>query len=178
MYAIQRPWGEAETSALAKYWAEGFSASQIARLLGTGRSRNSVIGRVHRAGLPLRVERTNPRINKKRPRRQRYVPQVPKLNVAKAPPLQSDLKSIAALAPIDSTLTVHGLTNFTCRYPIGDPIDPDFTFCGRTCNNIENPYCTQHQRLAYVPVKKRTHDATARLVNWLDKRGFKAERAA
>ena len=173
MHATPRPWGEAEDSALMKYWAEGFSASQIATLLKTGRSRNAVIGRVHRKRLPLRVERTNPRINKKRPRRQRYVPQVPKLNAVKAPPLQSDLNRIKELAPIDPALSVLGLTNFTCRFPIGDPTDPAFTFCGRTCNNVENPYCCQHQKLAYVPVKKRTHDATARLANWLDKRSWK-----
>ena len=106
-------------------------------------------------------------------RRASMLKAVPKIKAEKAPPLQSELKRIADLEPIDPALTIHGLTNFTCRYPIGDPQDADFTFCGRTCNNVENPYCVQHQKLAYVPVKKRTHDATARLANWLDKRSFK-----
>lgn len=173
MTIIQRAWGEAEDATLAKLWAEGLSASQIARMLATGRSRNSVIGRIYRKGLPLRAERQNPRINKQRPRRQRIAPTPPKLNPVKAPPLASELARIAALTPIEPALGVLGLTNFTCRYPVGDPTDPAFTFCGRTCNNIENPYCVQHQKLAYVPVKKRQHDATARMANWLDRRSFK-----
>lgn len=173
MHTTMRPWSVQEDATLAKYWAKGFSASQIARLLGTGRSRSSVIGRVHRSGLPLRVERTNPRINKQRPRRQRYVPSEPKLKPMKAPPLAPELARISALTPIEPSLSVLSLTNFTCRFPIGDPVSPDFTFCGRTCNNVENPYCVQHQKLAYVPVKKRTHNATVRLANWLDRRTFK-----
>ena len=154
MQSTIRPWSVTEDASLAKFWAEGFSAAQIARMLGTGRSRDSVIGRVHRSGLPLRNERTNPRINKKRPRRQRIVPTAPKLNPEKAPPLATDLKRVAELGPIDPALGVLGLTNFTCRYPIGDPVAPDFTFCGRTCNNVENPYCTQHQRLAFRSATK------------------------
>lgn len=147
-------WSVQEDATLAKYWAKGFSASQIARLLGTGRSRNSVIGRVHRSGLPLRVERTNLRINKQRPRRQRYVPSEPKLKPRKAPPLAPELARISALTPIEPSLSVLSLTNFTCRFPIGDPVSPDFTFCGRTCNNVENPYCTQHQKLAFRSATK------------------------
>ena len=165
-------WSEERTALLRKSWAEGLSASQIATKLG-GTTRNAVIGKVHRLGLPLRIERTNPRINKQRPRRQRCVPAAPKAMPVKAPPLPVDLNRIKELAPIDPALSVLGLTNFTCRFPIGDPTDPAFTFCGRTCNNVENPYCVQHHKLAYVPVKKRTHDATARLANWLDKRSWK-----
>lgn len=173
---VPRPWGEAEDASLAKLWAEGHSASQIAKKLATGRSRNAVIGRVFRKGLPSRKtpigNETVRRIQKIR-RRASVLKSVPKLNPEKAPPLATDLKRVAELGPIDPALGVLGLTNFTCRYPIGDPVAPDFTFCGRTCNNVENPYCVQHQKLAYVPVKKRTHDATARLVNWLDRRSFK-----
>lgn len=154
MQTTLRPWSVEEDTSLAKYWAEGFSASQIAKMLKTGRSRNSVIGRVHRSGLPLRAERTNPRINKQRPRRQRYIPTVPKVKAEKAPPLATDLTRIKDLAPIDPALSVLGLTNFTCRFPIGDPVAPDFTFCGRTCNNVENPYCTQHQKLTFRAATK------------------------
>ena len=176
MNATPRPWGEAEDSALAKHWAEGLSASQIAKKLGTGRSRNAIIGRIHRRGLPGRKtpigSETIRRLQTIR-RRAAILKAVPKIKAEKVPPLATDLNRIKELAPIDPALSVLGLTNFTCRFPIGDPTDPAFTFCGRTCNNVENPYCVQHQKLAYVPVKKRTHDATARLANWLDKRTFK-----
>lgn len=169
-------WSEPRVADLRKHWAEGLSASQIAKELG-GTTRNAVIGKVHRLGLPLRAERQNLRINKKRPRRQRIpLPKPPKFNPETPPPLREELVRIATLAPIEPALGVLGLTNFTCRYPIGDPTDPAFSFCGRTCNNVENPYCVQHQKLAYVPAqkKKRKHEETARLANWMDRRTFKA----
>lgn len=175
---IPRPWGEAEDTTLAKLWADGLSAAQISRALGTGRSRNAVIGRIHRRRLPARKSDTGAatmdRIRKARKRA--VVVKVPRFKAEKTPPLQTDLKRVAALSPIEPALTVLGLTNFTCRYPIGDPQDADFSFCGRTCNNIENPYCVQHQKLAYVPAqkKKRKHEETARLANWMDRRTFKA----
>lgn len=168
-------WSEPRVALLRKHWSEGFSASQIAKLL-SGTTRNAVIGKVHRMGLPRRAE-PNRKLHSMPPkRRQRAEPSPPRLLPAKALPLASDLKRVAALSPIEPALTVLGLTNFTCRYPIGDPTDADFSFCGRTCNNIENPYCVQHQKLAYVPAqkKKRKHEETARLANWMDRRTFKA----
>lgn len=162
-------WSEPRVELLRKYWAEGLSASQIMRALG-GTTRNAVIGKVHRLGLGRRAD-PNRKLHSM-PKRV-SPPKPPKFNPETPPPLRDELIRIATLAPIEPTLGVLGLTNFTCRYPIGDPTDPAFTFCGRTCNNVENPYCVQHQKLAYVPVKKRTNDATARLANWLDRRSFK-----
>lgn len=43
-------WSEPRTAFLRKSWAEGLSASQIAKQLG-GTTRNAVIGVVHRKGL-------------------------------------------------------------------------------------------------------------------------------
>jgi len=43
-------WTEDRVEVLTKLWAEGLSASQIAKQLG-GVTRNAVIGKVHRLGL-------------------------------------------------------------------------------------------------------------------------------
>jgi GcrA cell cycle regulator len=42
-----------------------------------------------------------------------------------------------------------------CKYPIGDPTEADFAFCGRA--SASGPYCQDHARLAYQPsqAKKR-----------------------
>lgn len=50
--ARQQPtgWSEEQDAILKKRWPEGWSATQIARLLH-GKSRNAVIGRVHRLGM-------------------------------------------------------------------------------------------------------------------------------
>ncbi len=44
-------WTEDRVGALKKLWLEGQSASQIAKQLGGGVTRNAVIGKVHRLGL-------------------------------------------------------------------------------------------------------------------------------
>lgn len=41
-------WTASETDLAVRYWREGFSATQIAKLLPNKRSRNSVIGKIHR----------------------------------------------------------------------------------------------------------------------------------
>ena len=47
-------WTDERVETLKKMWAEGQSASQIAKELG-GVTRNAVIGKVHRLGLSNRV---------------------------------------------------------------------------------------------------------------------------
>ncbi|MDI6625357.1 MAG: GcrA family cell cycle regulator, partial [Brevundimonas sp.] len=48
-------WTEDRVGALKKLWLEGQSASQIAKQLGGGVTRNAVIGKVHRLGLSNRA---------------------------------------------------------------------------------------------------------------------------
>jgi hypothetical protein len=51
----ERPWGEDETTLALKLWKDGLTATEIAKQLGTERSRNSVIGLVHRKGAQRRM---------------------------------------------------------------------------------------------------------------------------
>jgi GcrA cell cycle regulator len=65
-------WTDERVSALKKLWAEGHSASQIAKQLG-GVTRNAVIGKVHRLGLsgratPSRPVKRPPRLARPKPR--------------------------------------------------------------------------------------------------------------
>ena len=50
-------WTDERVEILTKMWAEGNSASQIAKELG-GVTRNAVIGKVHRLGLSNRATTT------------------------------------------------------------------------------------------------------------------------
>ena len=46
------------------------------------------------------------------------------------------------------------LDNHSCRWPIGDPKDDNFCFCGKKVKSGQT-YCEEHSALAYVkPVKK------------------------
>ena len=45
------------------------------------------------------------------------------------------------------------LDNHTCRWPIGDPKDENFHFCGRKVR-IGQTYCDEHSLIAYVKTGK------------------------
>ena len=65
-------WTDERVNVLKKLWAEGHSASQIAKQLG-GVTRNAVIGKVHRLGLsgratPSRPVKRPPRLARPKPR--------------------------------------------------------------------------------------------------------------
>jgi len=40
-----------------------------------------------------------------------------------------------------------------CKFPIGDPDQKDFAFCGR--GQTHGPYCADHARLCYQPTKRK-----------------------
>jgi hypothetical protein len=47
-------------------------------------------------------------------------------------------------------IRVVDLTDSMCRWPIGEPHDPNFTFCG--CEGASfpyEPYCPKHANVAY-----------------------------
>lgn len=155
-------WTDERVELLKKLWAEGLSASQVAKQLG-GVTRNAVIGKVHRLGLsgratpsrPARARTPGPRTlvrgrpdpltgearNEERIARER--------SEAHEPAAQEE----RMLEP-SQRATVLTLTEHTCKWPIGDPGRPGFHFCGRGADN-GSPYCTEHARLAYQPVQAR-----------------------
>jgi GcrA cell cycle regulator len=44
-----------------------------------------------------------------------------------------------------------------CRWPIGDPGEPEFHFCGRKSVS-GHPYCDYHARMAYQPMPARRRE--------------------
>lgn len=152
-------WTEEKVGQLRKYWAEGLSASQIARELG-GVTRNAVIGKVHRLGLAGRATPSRPA---KRPVRLRP-PRPPRMVLVKAAPVHPTEAEVAAqmhalgMEPLPlangRTPTVFDLNDFVCRYPIGDPTERRFGFCGRGVKE-GRVYCADHAQLCYQPSKAR-----------------------
>jgi len=155
-------WTEDRVGALKKLWLEGQSASQIAKQLGGGVTRNAVIGKVHRLGLsgratpsqPARTTttafrpaktRTTPPVQPSAPRRIEAVAPRPNVPVAPTP--------IAAVAELPGTATVLTLGAHMCKWPIGDPSSREFSFCGRRAS--EGVYCGEHARVAYQPAVKK-----------------------
>lgn len=148
-------WNEERVTLLRKLWAEGLSASQIAKQLG-GVTRNAVIGKVHRLGLAGRATPSRPAKRPVRQARPRVIgPSAPRMR----PPSHLPTVVIPHLEPLrlddGRAASVLTLSDNMCKYPIGDPTDADFAFCGRGSAN--GPYCHDHARLAYQPsqAKKR-----------------------
>lgn len=153
-------WTEDRVEVLTKLWAEGLSASQIAKQLG-GVTRNAVIGKVHRLGLSGRATPSRPaRKTAAKPAaaRTRKVTTVPAVPRVPDPAPEPD---VAIPAPVEAKLMSNGeyatiltIKDHMCKWPIGDPSSDEFRFCGRKVKESE-PYCEPHCSVAYQPSRRR-----------------------
>lgn len=130
-------WTDERVEQLKQFWTDGLSASQIARTLG-GVSRNAVIGKAHRLRLTSRVERRT--VARQKSAERIFVPPPPPPPVVLEPP---------AVLEDGSRVTVLTLIPAHCRWPIGDPQEPDFHFCGQ--KRERGSYCAAHAAMAYQP---------------------------
>jgi GcrA cell cycle regulator len=157
-------WNEERIEALARLWREGLSASQVARQLG-GISRSAVIGKVHRLGIAGRETPSRPRnLGGRPPSRIRVSaggtarrPSPPRAPRTPAPP-----RAVFEVAP---TATILTLSEHGCRWPIGDPDEAGFGFCGRLRSG-HAAYCAGHASMALsrriTPLKSKDIDHLVR----------------
>jgi GcrA cell cycle regulator len=154
-------WTDERVELLKKLWADGLSASQIAAELG-GITRNAVIGKVHRLGLSGRAK--SPSSSAPRPRKARN----PLVRVARPAmrgntalayeyEIEPEPEVIDNIIPLGQRRTLLELNEDTCRWPVGDPANADFFFCGgKPMPGL--PYCGYHCRVAYQPATDRRRD--------------------
>ena len=150
-------WTEDRVGALKKLWLEGQSASQIAKQLGGGVTRNAVIGKVHRLGLSGRAAPSQParatfRPSRPRPAQPTQAPSAPR-RIEAVQPRPAAPQLPVAMPDLPGTATVMTLGAHMCKWPIGDPSSNEFSFCGRRAS--ESVYCVEHARVAYQPQVKR-----------------------
>lgn len=136
-------WTDDRVSLLKKLWGEGRTAAEIAKELG-GVTRNAVIGKAHRLKLSGRVSPIQQ--NNKKPV-ERKVTERTSVVQSKSPaaalpekilkkPANTQLQSLMDLKPR------------ACRWPVGDPKDAHFGFCGEHAM-AGLPYCAEHAKMAY-----------------------------
>jgi len=163
------------------YITEGLSATQVAKQMGNGTTRCGVIGIAHREGWSRSPEFA--RINNARsggrpasPNRALRAPAVPRvqnplgaasknrLRVLKeaAEPVVAFVPAPEALTP---TATFADLRTGVCKWPIGDPQEAAFGFCGREANGT---YCPVHHRAAYQPLTEEKKRSLNKLAAWVD----------
>ncbi|MBV9751284.1 MAG: GcrA cell cycle regulator [Hyphomicrobiales bacterium] len=157
-------WDGERVELLRKLWQEGISASRIAAQLGAGITRNAVIGKVHRLGLAGRAKPATPSAQP-RPRRvsqpsatQRTVAlrgnTMMLREVVVAEEYEPAVLPKAVVIPISERVTITELRENMCRWPLGDPLTPEFRYCGTKCDPSAS-YCMPHGRMAYQQVPDR-----------------------
>ncbi|AGF74004.1 GcrA cell cycle regulator [Bartonella australis AUST/NH1] len=162
---------------LKKLWSEGLSASQIAVQMG-GVSRNAVIGKVHRLKLPgrgkavqvvSRTQKTLTSANSSAPSVRRTASSMSSESTASRSVGAANLRvefstedaaevdasaTSNVVVPISRHLNLLQLNENTCRWPVGDPLSPDFHFCGADSGE-SSPYCAFHAKIAFQPISER-----------------------
>lgn len=159
-------WTTEMIEGLKKMWKRGLTTNEIAKELGV--SKNSIVGKVHRLNLTSRpspikkkdgeddlevvetsfeesFEQESVKTSASAPKAvntsKEAAPEVVQLNV------ETELKKRRCIQ-------LSELDSHTCRWPIGDPKDDHFCFCGNKVRAGQT-YCDEHAAIAYVkPAKK------------------------
>jgi GcrA cell cycle regulator len=167
-------WTDERIALLKRMWKEGKSAADIAKALAKGVTRNAVIGKAHRMGLSGRPSpiKKPPSAPKKEAPRKEVLKAAPATKKAAPPVTVSGVKHNPLLRevaeprkfekepiPPGGGVALIDLTERMCKWPIGDPREDDFTFCGRNIRQ-GTPYCPDHAGMAYQS-SSRTRAAAA-----------------
>ena len=138
---------------LKELWIKGHSGSQIARMLGDGATRNSVLGKAFRLKLQARAvtKKTTPRANTEKDNSTEVKTQkLGRKAKFKALLLDKNFEQ-------ENPKKLEELTDETCRWPLGHPYEKNFYFCGR--KPIEKyPYCKLHVLYAFQPKNAKEED--------------------
>ncbi|WP_372784842.1 GcrA family cell cycle regulator [Phenylobacterium sp.] len=148
-------WTPERVAILERLWTDGLSASEIAARF-PGITRNAVLGKLHRLG---RLGRGRPmapaKVRKAKPPQQPHArrPHHPPTAAKRPPPVAMPIWA-------GQVARVEALRSWHCRWPIGDPHEPGFAFCGRRV--AARPYCGDHRAVAYQPASTATRGVGAK----------------
>lgn len=146
-------WFEAQLEILRRGAADGFSSAAIARMIGCGCTRSAVLGKASRLGLKLSGGLGGG--GRRGPRKPKAGPT---LSTPETPPTleATGTSLVPVLAPPPPAVP---LSSRPCQWPVGDPQDKDFHFCGEMSQD-GRPYCPGHCKVAYVAARPYDPDAT------------------
>lgn len=180
MARTSHAWSDEREKELVKWFEyktpDGYlSHAAIAKKMGENLSRNAIIGKLHRMGLH-RPPNTRCQsvvgkavvINK---------PKVTYLKTPTRPPRPVSGPRLVA-SPVDlapppdpsaTALSILELTPSTCHFPMGNPGEEGFHYCGASVKiPHEQSYCPYHYRLTHQPVRKRDKNRPSE-VTWFNK---------
>ena len=152
-------WTDEAVEELKKMWDKGMTTGQIAKVLNV--TKNSIIGKVHRLCLTARpspIKKSSNSTGKKtvtskKTEKETKAKSTSKCKTKEKPIIIEEAKP--QVAPIEETnIPLVKLDNHTCRWPMGDPKDEDFCFCGKRIKTGQT-YCEEHAMVAYVKAGKK-----------------------
>ena len=149
-------WTDEMVDKLRQMWTEGKTATEIAKELGV--TKNSIVGKVHRLCLTARPSTIKSKDEEP----------VEKVEVEKEIPEEVEENVEVVAEPVESVkpektekkhksnchVKLVELDSHTCRWPLGDPRDEDFCFCGKKVR-MGQTYCEEHANMAYVKATKK-----------------------
>jgi GcrA cell cycle regulator len=140
-------WSDERVERLKALWAAGLSCSQIAHDFNCGFTRNAVIGKISRLGLPMRKssDHTHKRAHPKRRTKFNFGT----IATRSAPAADRDtyVHRETVVTPAEQRLIFDDLVDSRCKYPHGEQLP--FSFCG--AKSVPGlPYCESHARACYT----------------------------
>ena len=153
-------WTNEIIAQLTQLWMEGHSTAEIGRRLGF--SKNAIVGKARRVGLPGRPSpvkggKANPdyvRTNKE------YIARVARVRAAPMLPIANmeGPKPVHVLPVYSAQVIAFTPSIMKCQFPFGTPGKKGFRFCDDR-SEPGKPYCDKHCGRCYVGWQKRKEDA-------------------
>ena len=143
-------WTSQRIAELERLWATGASTAEIGRQIDV--TKNAVVGKVHRLGLPGRPSPIRRQASGKKPTGRSHASQSHQSQADQSPANQIRESLETREAP--RRPAVVDLHAPPCQWPFGDPGDEDFHFCGAPVL-ASRPYCPDHCARAYVREERR-----------------------
>ena len=156
-------WTEARVIELVQMWADGISSSRISKMMSQKYdhtvTRNAVIGRLSRMGLTSKTRQEEKKFRRRQKAKATVRSREKKIREEMRsphrmaswpvkreahPPLNYEEVFREVIVPEVDRVTIADLEDHQCRWPVGDPRESDFHFCGaRRMPNAS--YCVYHQ---------------------------------
>ena len=145
-------WTDESVEQLRQMWAQGLTANEIAKNLGV--TKNAIVGKVHRLCLTARPSPIKSKENEGEEAELPSVETTVKQTAENVPEEKISPAKPASKVCKDINIKLVDLDSHTCRWPIGDPRDDDFCFCGKKVRTGQT-YCDEHSQMAYVKAAKK-----------------------
>jgi len=144
-------WTDEKVENLRVLLLQDLSASQLAERLGFG-TRNAIIGKLKRLGLRLPNKQNQSGRSAKAKTKDEHLTRRRRLRIVLKEPVIEEVDFVDCSAqeydmaiPAAQRKTLLELNNHTCRWPVGNPGQAGFFFCGAITHQT---YCKHHTKRA------------------------------